>query len=292
MSPFDAKQLDEHFAVIFDRLAGFQHSLTHHHEELVGIRQSIHHFNENLEKIMAAIDDLTAAVTAENTVIDSAVVLLNGIPALIQTAIDAAMAAGATPAMLAQITALASDITAKTTVLATAVTANTPVVTPPTGLLTPAQVAAAGLPVGTQITAVQLVALLATLLPGTIPTAAQIAAFLAGNVGVLTPAQVAAEGLPLGTQITAAQLTALRASLPAGTVPTAAQIAAFLATAGTPPTVLTPAEVAAEGLPVGTQITAVQLTGLRASLPPGTVPTTEQIAAFVAANPAAAARRR
>lgn len=65
---------------------------------------------------MAAIDDLQAAVTAEDTVIDSAVVLLNGIPALIA-------AAGVDPAKLA---ALQSDITAKTTALSAAVLVNTP----------------------------------------------------------------------------------------------------------------------------------------------------------------------
>lgn len=69
-----------------------------------------------LEAIMAAIDDLAAAVAAEDTTIDSAVVLLNGIPALIA-------AAGTDPAKLAS---LQSDITAKTATLAAAVLANTP----------------------------------------------------------------------------------------------------------------------------------------------------------------------
>ena len=66
--------------------------------------------------IMAAIDDLQAAVTAEDTVIDSAIVLIQGIPALIA-------AAGVDPAKLA---ALQADITAKSTALANAVAANTP----------------------------------------------------------------------------------------------------------------------------------------------------------------------
>jgi hypothetical protein len=68
------------------------------------------------EAIMAAIDDLQAAVAAEDTVIDSAIALINGIPALIA-------AAGTDPAKLA---ALQADITAKSGALAAAVAANTP----------------------------------------------------------------------------------------------------------------------------------------------------------------------
>jgi hypothetical protein len=68
------------------------------------------------ETMMAAIDDLQAAVAAEDTVIDSAIALIQGIPALIA-------AAGVDPAKLA---ALQSDITAKSSSLAAAVAANTP----------------------------------------------------------------------------------------------------------------------------------------------------------------------
>lgn len=71
-------------------------------------------------KIMAAIDDLQAAVAAEDTVIDSAITLIKGIPALIA-------AAGVDPAKL---TALQADITAKSQSLADAVAANTPAATP------------------------------------------------------------------------------------------------------------------------------------------------------------------
>lgn len=66
--------------------------------------------------IMAAIDDLQADVTAEDTVIDSAVTLLNGLSA-------ALAAAGTDPAKLA---ALRTDIQNKTQGLAAAVAANTP----------------------------------------------------------------------------------------------------------------------------------------------------------------------
>ena len=65
---------------------------------------------------MAALDDLAAAVAKEDTVIDSAIALINGIPALIA-------AAGVDPAKLA---ALQADISAKSDALAAAVTANTP----------------------------------------------------------------------------------------------------------------------------------------------------------------------
>ncbi|SRR6266403_869549 len=77
------------------------------------------------ETIMSALDDLQAAVTAEDTVIDSAIALINGIPTLIA-------AAGTDAAKLA---ALQTDITAKSAALAAAVTANTSAATtaPPAG---------------------------------------------------------------------------------------------------------------------------------------------------------------
>ena len=78
---------------------------------------------------MAAIDDLAAAVAAEDTTIDSAVVLLNGIPALIA-------AAGTDPAKLQ---ALQTDITNKTATLAAAVVAGTPTPVASSPPVTPAQ---------------------------------------------------------------------------------------------------------------------------------------------------------
>ena len=65
---------------------------------------------------MAAIDDLAAAVAKEDTVIQSAITLIQGIPALIA-------AAGVDPVKLA---ALQTDITAQTAALSAAVAANTP----------------------------------------------------------------------------------------------------------------------------------------------------------------------
>lgn len=72
--------------------------------------------------IMSALDDLQAAVTAESTVIDSAVALLSGL----KVQLDAAIAAG-NPAALTQ---LSTDIGAATQKLADAVTANTPAAQP------------------------------------------------------------------------------------------------------------------------------------------------------------------
>jgi hypothetical protein len=69
-------------------------------------------------QIMAALDDLKAAVAAEDTVINSAVTLLKGL----KDALDAAIASG-DPAAL---TALSADIAAKTKSLSDAVAANTP----------------------------------------------------------------------------------------------------------------------------------------------------------------------
>lgn len=77
---------------------------------------------------MAAIDDLAAAVAAEDTVIDSAVTLIQGIPALIA-------AAGVDPAKLA---ALQTDITAKTAALAAAIVVGTPAPVATAPAVTPA----------------------------------------------------------------------------------------------------------------------------------------------------------
>ncbi len=65
---------------------------------------------------MATLADLQASVTAEDTVIDSAMTLLTGLSAQI---------AALTPDQAA-IDALAADVGAKTTALAAAVAANTP----------------------------------------------------------------------------------------------------------------------------------------------------------------------
>jgi hypothetical protein len=71
--------------------------------------------------IMATLTDLQAAVTAEDTVVDSAITLLNGLAAQI----------AALQPNQAAIDALAADVTAKTKTLADAVAANTPAAAAP-----------------------------------------------------------------------------------------------------------------------------------------------------------------
>jgi len=79
---------------------------------------------------MSQLDDdiaaLTTAVSDENTVIDSAIALINGIQAQIQAAVQAALAQGATPEELQAITDAVNSIGAKKQALADAVAANTP----------------------------------------------------------------------------------------------------------------------------------------------------------------------
>ena len=84
--------------------------------KLDAVLNQINTINQQQENIMSALDDLATAVAAEDTVIASAVVLLNGIPALIA-------AAGTDPTKLA---ALQADIKAQTDTLAAAVAKETP----------------------------------------------------------------------------------------------------------------------------------------------------------------------
>lgn len=83
--------------------------------------------------LMSQLDtDLAAlqlAVTNDTAVEQSAITLLNGIPALIKAAVATALAAGATSQQLTAITNLSAVLGANATALAAAVTANTP----PTG---------------------------------------------------------------------------------------------------------------------------------------------------------------
>jgi hypothetical protein len=98
-----------------------------------------------LKTDMAQLDDELAAlqleVTNETTVAASAETLLEGIPALIQTAVNNALAAGATPTQLASLTTLTQTLEANDTALAAAVAANTnaaPPGNPPPPVTTPA----------------------------------------------------------------------------------------------------------------------------------------------------------
>ena len=75
---------------------------------------------ERIDTIMATLKDVQDAVTAEDTVVDSAIALLQGL---------ATQVAALQPNQSA-IDALAADINAKTSALANAVAANTPAATP------------------------------------------------------------------------------------------------------------------------------------------------------------------
>lgn len=73
-----------------------------------------------------SVDTLVADVAALDTVVDSAIALINGIAQRIADAITAALAGGATAAELAPLSALHTDLVTRTATLAAAVTANTP----------------------------------------------------------------------------------------------------------------------------------------------------------------------
>lgn len=79
---------------------------------------------------MSQLDDDIAAlqteVANETTVAQSAVTLIQGIPGMIQTAVDAAIAAGATTTQLQSLVDLKNTLAANDTALSAAVAANTP----------------------------------------------------------------------------------------------------------------------------------------------------------------------
>lgn len=75
---------------------------------------------ERLETMSVELDNLTAQVTANSTLLDSATTLINGIA-------DRITAAGVDPTKLA---ALSAELKSKDDALAAAVVANTPAATP------------------------------------------------------------------------------------------------------------------------------------------------------------------
>jgi hypothetical protein len=80
---------------------------------------------------MAAIDDLTAAVAAEDTLIDQAVAFITGTPAVVAAAV-AAQAAGDAAGLAVITTGVQAHATALSTALGVpAVTTTTPAVTVP-----------------------------------------------------------------------------------------------------------------------------------------------------------------
>lgn len=71
-----------------------------------------------------SITDLQTEVSETVGVMQSATTLINGIAARVQAAVDAALAAGATPEVVALLTTLKADLDANSTALADAVAAN------------------------------------------------------------------------------------------------------------------------------------------------------------------------
>ena len=82
------------------------------------VLQMLHTINERTATMAGELDQLKAAVEAENTVIASAISLLQGL----KSALDAAIAANNPQALVD----LSNEIGAKTAELSAAVTANTP----------------------------------------------------------------------------------------------------------------------------------------------------------------------
>lgn len=72
-----------------------------------------------------AIDELVTEVAEEETITDSAIAYIMGVPALIQAAVDAALLQGATPAQLTKISELKTKLDAKGEALKAALAANT-----------------------------------------------------------------------------------------------------------------------------------------------------------------------
>jgi len=88
--------------------------LHHHHED------DLLNFLKGMEnRIMASLDETLAAVTAESTVDDSIIALLQGLAAQIA-------AGGLSPADQAKVDAIFSQATANAAKVSAAVTANTP----------------------------------------------------------------------------------------------------------------------------------------------------------------------
>lgn len=96
---------------------------------VVRVSLQLHELGEKMSVTDDKITQLQSDVTAEDTVIDSAVALINGFAAQLAAAVAAAQAAGATPAQLQSLTDLSTTIEAKTTALSQAVVANTPAAT-------------------------------------------------------------------------------------------------------------------------------------------------------------------
>jgi hypothetical protein len=73
-----------------------------------------------------ALTDLISEVNRTTTLDDSILAFLQGVPGLIQTAVDAAMANGASAAELQPLTQLKTDLSSKNDLIVAAMSTNTP----------------------------------------------------------------------------------------------------------------------------------------------------------------------
>jgi hypothetical protein len=96
-------------------LKTLHYQMTTVHSQLINVSEQLDTIEGKVNKVIMTLDDVQAAVTAEDTVIDSAIALIQGL---------AAQVAALKPNQKA-IDALAADIKAKSDSLAAAVAANT-----------------------------------------------------------------------------------------------------------------------------------------------------------------------
>jgi len=90
------------------------------------------HIHERIEKMAVDLTALTAAVAAQKTVLDSAITFINGIPALVSSAVKQALLDEGVADAAAQAAAdqAAADVQAETAAVQAALTANTPTPAP------------------------------------------------------------------------------------------------------------------------------------------------------------------
>lgn len=87
---------------------------------------ALHRIEATMSALSDKIDDLTAKVTAETTVEQAAITLLQGLSAEIADLKAQLQSAGVDPALLQKLTDLGSTIDSRKQALADAITANTP----------------------------------------------------------------------------------------------------------------------------------------------------------------------
>jgi hypothetical protein len=101
-------------------------------------RSILHSLLEKVTQMSVDMTNLTAAVAAEKTVLDSAIAFINGVPALVSAAVKQALLDAGTADAAAQAAAdqTASDVAAETQAVQAALTANTSAA-PPAAPATP-----------------------------------------------------------------------------------------------------------------------------------------------------------